>query len=47
MLAAARLRYVAGTKWGARKYMNMHRLKELDMIMPDKKLACPSSQAVA
>jgi len=30
MLAAARLRHVAGTKWGRRKYMNMDRLWELE-----------------
>ncbi len=29
MLAAARLRYIAGTKWGTRRYMNMRRLREL------------------
>jgi len=29
MLAAARLRHIAGTKWGTRRYMNMARLKEL------------------
>ena len=29
MLAAARLRHVAGTQWGLRRYMNMDRLKEL------------------
>ena len=28
MLAAARLIYIAGTKWGTRRYMNMERLKE-------------------
>jgi transposase-like protein len=28
MLAAARLRYIAGTKWGTRRYMNMRRLRE-------------------
>jgi len=28
MLVAARLRHVAGTKWGTRRYMNMDRLKE-------------------
>jgi len=28
MLVAARLRYVAGSKWGMRRYMNMERLKE-------------------
>jgi len=30
MLAAARLRHVAGTKWGRKKYMNMDRLWELE-----------------
>ena len=29
MLAAARLRYIAGTKWGTRRYMNMNRLREM------------------
>jgi len=29
MLAAARLRYIAATKWGTRRYLNMDRLKEL------------------
>jgi len=47
MLAAARLRYVAGSRWGTRRYMNMDRLKELAMTKPDKKSACPSGQAVA
>ena len=28
MLAAARLRHIAGTRWGLRRYMNMDRLKE-------------------
>ena len=28
MLAAARLRHIAGTKWGTRRYMNMGRLRE-------------------
>ena len=28
MLAAARLRHVAGTKWGTRRYLDMHRLAE-------------------
>ena len=28
MLVAARLRHMAGTKWGSRRYMNMDRLKE-------------------
>ena len=30
MLVAARLRLVAGTKWGTRRYMNMERLNELE-----------------
>ena len=29
MLAAARLRHIAGTKWGTRRYMNMDHLTEL------------------
>jgi putative transposase len=29
MLAAARLRYVAGGRWGTRRYMDMNRLKEM------------------
>lgn len=29
MLAAARLRHIAGTKWGTRRYMDMDHLKEL------------------
>src|SRR5579859_6693157 len=28
MLAAARLRHVAGTKWGTRRYLDMNRLSE-------------------
>jgi len=30
MLVAARLRHVAGSKWGTRRYMNMDRLKEVE-----------------
>lgn len=30
MLVAARLRHIAGTKWGLRRYLNMDRLKEYD-----------------
>lgn len=29
MLAAARLRHIAGTRWGTRRYMNMDRLTEM------------------
>ena len=28
MLAAARLRHIAGTKWGTKRYMNMDRITE-------------------
>lgn len=31
MLAAARLRHISGTKWGARRYMDMSRLKDHDL----------------
>ena len=31
MLVCARLRHVAGTQWGAKRYMNMEHLKELDI----------------
>lgn len=50
MLAAARLRYIAGTKWGSRWYLNMERLKELETertAASDNKIACPSGQARA
>ena len=30
MLVAARLRHVAGTRWGTRKYLDMARLREQD-----------------
>jgi transposase-like protein len=29
MLAAARLRYVSGSRWGTRRYLDMNRLKEM------------------
>jgi transposase-like protein len=41
MLAAARLRYIAGSKWGTRRYMNMERLWEL------KRDEAAASQATA
>ena len=31
MLICARLRHVAGTQWGVKRYMNMEHLKELDL----------------
>lgn len=30
MLVAARLRHIAGTKWGTRRYLNMNLIKELE-----------------
>jgi transposase-like protein len=33
MLVAARLRHVAGTRWGLRRYMDMSRLREMDKAM--------------
>ena len=30
MLSAARLRHVAGTRWGTRRYLDMNRLHELE-----------------
>lgn len=33
MLVSARLRHVAGTKWGVRRYLNMDRLREQDETM--------------
>jgi putative transposase len=42
MLAAARLRYVSGSRWGTRRYMDMNRLKELqeaESPTADKKIA--------
>jgi transposase-like protein len=36
MLAAARLRHIAGTRWGTRRYMNMDRLRELHNEMRAK-----------
>lgn len=34
MLVAARLRHVAGTKWGSRRYLDMARLREPALIEP-------------
>ena len=31
MLAAARLRHIAGTKWGTKKYLNMERIREQEI----------------
>lgn len=50
MLAAARLRHIAGTRWGTKQYMNMKRLEELrkeNAAMSDNKISCPAGQEVA
>jgi len=42
MLAAARLRYFSGSRWGTRRYMDMNRLKEIqeaEAATADKKIA--------
>lgn len=31
MLCAARLRHVAGTQWGSKRYLNMDLLRELEI----------------
>jgi len=36
MLATARLRYIAGTKWSSRRYMDMDHLYELERDRPIK-----------
>ena len=39
MLVAARLRYVAGTKWGARRYLDMDRLPREEAREEEKRAA--------
>jgi len=39
MLAAARLRHIAGTQWGLKRYMNMDRLKEQNRQQQEKQEA--------
>lgn len=34
MLVAARLRHIAGTRWGAKRYLDMKRIEELEEEMP-------------
>jgi len=36
MLVAARLRHMAGTKWGLRRYLDMARLREMDREEADR-----------
>jgi transposase-like protein len=31
MLVAARLRHIAGTRWGTRRYLNMNLLEEMNL----------------
>jgi len=31
MLAAARLRHIAGTQWGSKRYLNMDLLRDLEI----------------
>ncbi|MGC6173820.1 IS256 family transposase [Lacrimispora sp. 38-1] len=40
MLVCARLRHVAGTQWGTKRYMNMEHLKELDIQNQSDIIAC-------
>ncbi len=50
MLAAARLRYVSGSKWGSRRYLDMDRLKEWDMeqqALTDKISVSPRGETAA
>lgn len=35
MLVAARLRHIAGTRWGTKRYLDMERLREQDQAPPD------------
>jgi transposase-like protein len=35
MLVCARLRHVAGTQWGAKRYLNMKRLEMMDLTIPE------------
>ncbi|MDD5935814.1 MAG: IS256 family transposase [Clostridiales bacterium] len=39
MLVCARLRHVAGSEWGAKRYMNMDHLSELDLSMDSDNIA--------
>ena len=39
MLVCARLRHVAGTEWGAKRYMNMDHLSEMDLATDSDNIA--------
>jgi transposase-like protein len=50
MLAAARLRHIAGTRWGTKQYMSMKRLEEMmkeRTVLSDNKNSCPIGHEVA
>ena len=39
MLVAARLRHVAGTRWGQRRYLDMTRLREIESEASAQKIS--------
>lgn len=39
MLVAARLRHIAGTRWGLRRYLDMNRLTEMTMAAAEQSMA--------
>jgi transposase-like protein len=47
MLVAARLRHVAGTKWGQRRYLDMTRLRELERDASTSGEEAPTREATA
>jgi transposase-like protein len=47
MLVAARLRHIAGTKWGTRRYLDMSRLRELQKASTDEPAAAEPRAATA
>lgn len=47
MLVAARLRHVAGTRWGLRRYMDMGRLREMDQALANRTIETPETTAAA
>ena len=36
MLVAARLRHIAGTRWGTKRYLDMERLREQEQEKPHR-----------
>lgn len=45
MLVAARLRHVAGTRWGTRRYLDMSRLREMDTARAATMIEAPQAAA--